>query len=119
MESLSARLERMATQKKTVKRVNKAIFLAHKDEIEKALGEGWPIKMIWKALHSEGKYPASYQNFAKYVKEIIYTHREATRTKPSSHRINNAKKENKSSKPQAGFEFNPNFNTKELYGETE
>lgn len=120
MERLSSRIGKNMGNDKS-KRESKAMFLAYKEEIEEALIEGWSVKTIWKTLHSEGRYPSTYQNFAKYVRMFI-NKSEKIYCKSESNSIseNNKNSIKKSKSPTlSGFEFKPIFNTKELYGEEE
>jgi hypothetical protein len=51
--------------------MNRAAFLALRDEVKQALDDGWPIKEIWETLHEEGGITFSYTVFCRYVKRHI------------------------------------------------
>lgn len=44
-----------------------ATFLALKPEIEGAINDGWPVKLIWETLHQEKKVAFGYQMFLRLV----------------------------------------------------
>lgn len=50
---------------------NLAQFLANKEEIKKALSNGWNMKFIWKTLHEEKAFLGNYNCFTIYVKKYI------------------------------------------------
>jgi len=50
--------------------MNRAAFLALRDEVKQALDDGWPVKEIWATLHEEGSN-FSYTVFWRYVKRLI------------------------------------------------
>jgi hypothetical protein len=51
--------------------MNRAAFLALRNEVKQALDDGWPIKEIWETLHEEGSIAFSYTVFCRYVKRLI------------------------------------------------
>jgi len=69
---LSARIAER-TGRKTPSRhgMNRAAFLALRDDVKQALDDGWPIKEIWETLHEEAKIAFSYTVFCRYVKRLI------------------------------------------------
>lgn len=50
---------------------NLAQFLASKEEIKKALSNGWNMKFRWKTLHEEKAFWGNYNCFTIYVKKHI------------------------------------------------
>ena len=50
---------------------NLAAFLAQRDEIGRALQDGWTVYQIWETLHAEQKILASYNTFCGQVKRLI------------------------------------------------
>ena len=50
---------------------NLAAFLALRDEIQKALDDGWTVYQIWETLNAEEKIIASYNTFNNQVKRLI------------------------------------------------
>ena len=54
--SLSQRIAaKQMLRKASAKSVNKAAFLALKNDIASALADGWSIKLVWETLVEEGK----------------------------------------------------------------
>ena len=104
-KNLSLRIaEKIGTQTPDKKGKNRVAFLAHRDEIQQALEDGWTAKMIWATLKDEGKIGFSYQAFTRYVKRL--TTRPATSaTKTAATTAHDANK---------GFTFNPIPNKEEL-----
>ena len=71
-KSLSERIaERVKKDPGKSKRSNRMIFIALRAEIEKALNDGWTVKVIWETLRDEEKITFSYQAFNRYVKQLI------------------------------------------------
>lgn len=71
-KSLEERIaERIIREGPVNRRSQRAAFLALKDEIERAINAGWPVKDIWKTLHGEDRIQVSYQAFVKYVNRFI------------------------------------------------
>lgn len=50
---------------------NLAAFLAQRDEINRALEDGWTVYQVWETLHAEQKIAASYNTFCNQVKRLI------------------------------------------------
>jgi len=71
--SLSERIAERAKKTKKQARggANRAAFLAQRDEIANAIGDGWPIKDIWQTLCEEGSISFSYDAFINYVRKLI------------------------------------------------
>jgi hypothetical protein len=70
-KSLSERIaDRVLKQKSSAGDQNRAVFLALRDEIQKAINDGWTVMVIWKTLRTEGKVDFSYQAFRTYVKSL-------------------------------------------------
>ncbi|HHT9699989.1 TPA: TraK family protein [Legionella pneumophila] len=109
--SLSERIAaKQLVRKAAAKSVNKAAFLALKNDIASALADGWSIKLVWETLVEEGKISFSYKTFCGYVARLI-----AAEKKPSQENT----KEDKQAKSKAkteirGFTFNPKPNLEEL-----
>ncbi|MDR8093137.1 hypothetical protein KPB05_37405 [Burkholderia gladioli] len=72
-KSLSERIaERARTQKAPGRGgKNRATFLALRQDIAKALADGWSARAVWETLKEEGKIDFSYDPFTKYVKQLI------------------------------------------------
>ena len=50
---------------------NRASFLAVRNDVRKALDDGWPVKAIWDTLRDEGKIEFGYDAFIGYVNRLI------------------------------------------------
>lgn len=61
-------VDKALTRNRNHARFNLAWFLILREEIFKAIDDGWPIKYIWKVLYEEEKINYSYQTFLKFVK---------------------------------------------------
>lgn len=110
--SLSERIAAKQVERQVSdKSVNKAAFLALKQDIATALADGWSIKLVWETLVEEGKISFSYKTFCGYVARLIVADH-----KPS---LQEDTKEDEKAKSKAkseirGFTFNPKPNLKEL-----
>ena len=104
-KSLEERIaERISRESPVNRRSQRAAFLALKDEIDRAMNAGWPVKDIWKTLHGEDKIQVTYQAFVKYVNRFIRDV-EAARLLPDKPGIPN--KPDKPNPPvKAGFTIN-------------
>ena len=111
-KSLSERIRGKQPQKNSAdKSVNKAIFLALKEDIKLALADGWSIKLIWETLKEEGKISFSYKTFCGYVARLIIAEQKANLEE------NTRDEKQVNSKPKnelKGFTFNPIPNPEEL-----
>ncbi len=65
-------------RKAFAKSVNKAAFLALKNDIASVLADGWSVKLVWETLVEEGKISFSYKTFCGYIARLI-----AAEKKPS------------------------------------
>lgn len=71
-KSLSERIAaRVKAKKPTRGGLNRAAFLAVREEVMAALGDGWPVKVIWETLHAEGKIAFGYEAFLGYVQRLV------------------------------------------------
>jgi hypothetical protein len=71
-KSLSERIaERMSTTQPTQAGKNRAAFLAVRDDVKKALDDGWPVKVVWATLREEGRIEFKYDAFIKYVNQLV------------------------------------------------
>ena len=76
-KTLSKRIAaRMKKNDAGLKKSNRTIFLALRDQIEEALKDGWTVKVVWETLKEEGKVAFSYQAFNGYVNRLIKNERE-------------------------------------------
>ncbi len=110
--SLSARIAaKQVTRKSSDKSVNKAAFLALKQDIEGALSDGWSIKLVWETLLEEGKISFSYKTFCGYVARLIVTEKKPTLQENTK---DDEKAKSKAKTEIRGFTFNPKPNLEEL-----
>ncbi|MBA4143578.1 MAG: TraK family protein [Nitrosospira sp.] len=71
-KGLSHRIsERVRDNRSSRNARNLAAFLAQRDEISRALEDGWTVYQIWETLHAEQKIAASYNTFCNQVKRLI------------------------------------------------
>ena len=54
------------------KDINRAAFLALREEIIVAINDGWKIIQIWKTLHNQGRISFTYPTFTIYVNKLIF-----------------------------------------------
>ncbi len=59
------------------------MFLAAKEEIEKALSEGWKVWRIWEVMTNDGRIRCGYTTFTKYVRDTI-TRRKQVENAPAN-----------------------------------
>lgn len=133
-KSLSDRIaERMSARQPTGAGKNRAAFLALRNDVKKALDDGWPVKVIWETLRDEGKITFGYDAFIGYVNRLVRS-TDATAPEPVPPSADQAKGEkptqqeegSKAKKPQApemkksepagiaGFNYNPKPNKEDL-----
>ena len=90
---------------------NRATFLALRDEIEQALADGWPVKVVWEQLHDEGRIDFGYDAFLHLANRICRppdAHNEAPQTTNTT--TGKPVKEDEPKKPDArlsGFDYKP------------
>ena len=110
--SLSARIAAKQIERNVSdKSVNKAAFLALKQDIASAVVDGWSIKLVWETLVEEGKISFSYKTFCGYVARLIASEKKTSmqeNTKEDKKKKSNATNEIK------GFTYNPIPNLEEL-----
>ena len=71
-KDLSYRIsQRVRDNRSSRNALNLAAFLAQRDEISRALQDGWTMYQIWETLHAEQKIAASYNTFCNQVKRLI------------------------------------------------
>ena len=54
------------------KDINRAAFLALREEIIVAINDGWKIIQIWKTLHNQGRISFTYPTFTIYVNKLNF-----------------------------------------------
>ena len=71
-EKLSVRIaSREVAKKPSPYAINRAAFLALRQDIKDAMADGWNVMSIWETLHDEGKVSFGYEAFRKYVNRLI------------------------------------------------
>ena len=71
-EKLSVRIAaREVAKKPSPYAINRAAFLALRQDIKDAMADGWNVMSIWETLHDEGKVSFGYEAFRKYVNRLI------------------------------------------------
>jgi hypothetical protein len=71
-KDLSYRISQRARDNRSSRNArNLAAFLAQRDEIGRALQDGWTVYQVWETLHAEQKIAASYNTFCNQVKRLI------------------------------------------------
>jgi hypothetical protein len=71
-EKLSVRIAaREVAKKPSPYAINRAAFLALRQDIKDAMADGWNVMSIWETLHEEGKVSFGYEAFRKYVNRLI------------------------------------------------
>lgn len=127
-KSLSERIaQRMSTKEPSRTGKNRASFLAVREDVQQALDDGWPVKVIWDTLCEEGKIEFGYGAFISYVNRLIRNvemplpkptpnqvkvERPAPKIKEKTDALQELKKETPSI---SGFIFNPTPNKEELF----
>lgn len=109
-KDLSARIaERVKKQRISSRDQNRAVFLALRPEIAKAMQDGWSVMTIWRTLKDEDKITFSYQAFRLYVNKLVHPS-----APPGS--SSNQSGPSGTGHPQkaSGFTFNPIPNLEEL-----
>lgn len=48
-------------------------FLAHKDSIQAAIQQGYPLTVIWEIMRDDRQFDAKYIQFVRYVNSVIYS----------------------------------------------
>jgi len=128
-KSLSERIaQRVSTRQPSRTGKNRASFLAVRDDVKKALNDGWPVKVIWDTLRDEGKIEFGYDAFIGYVNRLIRNVEspppakspadkvKADKPAPKAKAKPDAPQEPKARAPTgiASFNFNPVPNKEEL-----
>jgi hypothetical protein len=58
-------------------RANRATFLGLRNEVRRAIEDGWSVLSIYHALRDEGAVSFGYQAFRRYVKALIVDSQDA------------------------------------------
>ena len=127
-KSLSERIaQRVSTRQPSRTGKNRASFLAVRDDVRKALDDGWPVKVIWDTLRDEGKIEFGYDAFIGYVNRLIRNVEPTPPAKPPADQVKADKpapkakaktdapqEPKKEATPIGGFNFNPKPNKEDL-----
>lgn len=49
----------------------RAVVIALREEIQKALDDGWSVMAIWKTLHADGSVQVGYHVFRRHVAKLL------------------------------------------------
>lgn len=111
-KDLSARIaERVKKQRISSRDQNRAVFLALRQEIAKAMQDGWSVMTIWRTLKDEGKITFSYQAFRLYVKKLVHP----SAPPPGSPSKKTGPPGTEQPHKASGFVFDPVPNKEELF----
>lgn len=118
-KSLSERIAERVSARKSQSRdsINRATYLALRDDIRGALADGWSINTIWETLREEEKINFGYTAFHRYTHQLIFNFQQQQNTE--KHSTTGKPIPEKTSKPKQtneikGFNFNPTPNIEEL-----
>ncbi len=126
-KSLSDRISERAKAKPSPSgsNANRAVLLAIRSDVEKALDDGWSILAAYQTLHEEGVVTFSYQAFRRYVNSLVLNHSKPEEMAASGLKESGFSSEKKANKPTepvmvkptapASFTFNPVPNKEELF----
>jgi hypothetical protein len=84
--SLSARVALHVKSQPTSRRSGRAraSVVAQRDEIARAVADGWTVKAIWRTLVADGSVAVGYQAFRRQVAELIVTQPRAGATREAA-----------------------------------
>lgn len=73
--SLSARIAQFVKSQPTSRRSGRAraAVIAQREEIARAIADGWAVKTIWQTLQADGAVTVSYHAFRRQVAELVVT----------------------------------------------
>ena len=117
-KSLSERIAlRVSARQPSRTGKNRASFLAVRDDVRKALDDGWPVKAIWDTLSAEGKIEFGYDAFIGYVNRLI-RNAESSPARPPAGQVKADKRARKGKAKASSsigvFDFNPKPNKEDL-----
>lgn len=71
--SLSARVAQFVKSQPTSRRSGRAraAVIAQRDEIARAIADGWAVKTIWQTLQADGSVTVGYHAFRRQVAELL------------------------------------------------
>ncbi|MGF6776035.1 TraK family protein [Paraburkholderia sp. GAS334] len=71
---------------------NRAAFLSVRDDVQRAIDDGWSVLAIYKALRDEGAVSFGYQAFRRYVRALVVCNERievAVQDKPTAKPVKN------------------------------
>ncbi|WP_322063360.1 TraK family protein [Paraburkholderia sp. J63] len=68
-ERIAARV--LAQSSAPQSQLNRAVFLGVRNEVQRALDDGWSVLAVYRTLHADGRIAFSYQAFRRYVNTLI------------------------------------------------
>ena len=122
-KSLSERIAlRVSARQPSRTGKNRASFLAVRDDVRKALGDGWSVKAIWDTLRHEGEIEFGYDAFIGYVNRLIRNAEPSPAKSPADQpapkrkaKTDAPQKSKVEASPSIGvFNFNPTPNKEDL-----
>jgi hypothetical protein len=77
-ERIAARVLAQSTAPQS--QLNRAVFLGMRNEVQRALDDGWSVLAVYRVLHEDGRVGFSYQAFRRYVNTLIVHKANISRT---------------------------------------
>lgn len=77
-ERIAARVLAQSTAPQS--QLNRAVFLGVRNEVQRALDDGWSVLAVYRVLHEDGRIVFSYQAFRRYVSTLIVRKATMSRT---------------------------------------
>jgi hypothetical protein len=77
-ERIAARVLAQSTAPQS--QLNRAVFLGVRNEVQRALDDGWSVLAVYRVLHEDGRVAFSYQAFRRYVSTLIVRKATMSRT---------------------------------------
>ena len=68
-ERIAARAQQMPSASAAAR--NRSVFLALREDIQKAHADGWSLLAIWQTLFDEQRVSYTYQAFRRYARQLI------------------------------------------------
>lgn len=113
MKSLSERIAaRVGSVSANASHSNRAVVMALREDIQKAIKDGWSILAVYRTLHDEGQVVFSYQAFRRHVNRLLLGKAETKIRR--AHKARQAVAESARSTTQ-NFTFNAKPDEKDLF----
>ncbi len=92
----------------------RVVVLALREEIRKALDDGWSVKAVWQTLRAEGSVQVGYHAFRRHVATLISS--EQDRHRPVHHATRSVAPPAQTADKPRHFHHERVPNRKEIYG---